>query len=354
MGYYRHIYAGIDFQNCPLTGSVSSLGSAGIMLKKSFLLKYKMTVNFIKPDLNFLDSGGFSVSNHEVAGTIESSGILEQLTTERIMKTANFVNATIVFGLDIPLRGYRDADKQNQEFMVKSRLNLKLAQDAIEQHKQICPTLELFLPLQFYNLNQLKYFLDNLDLRSGPVGAAFPVRELTIKNVIKILYFLKCRGFEKIHLLGTSSLPSIALSAYLARHYFDRVTTDSTNWMMAGMFLKYWQPWTLKAVELKGVKINFDLGDCDCTACRYYNFNEYWKIPKTELAIALGYHNHAVLEQVCKGFIDNCGSIKQLSDFLQKYDFHFMVRRNLDTVISALSVFDGAWKLMGRTMEKFL
>jgi tRNA-guanine family transglycosylase len=324
------------------------------MLNKSCLKQFHQLVNITKPNLNYLDSGGFSISKYEADDNIKASKILERLTTDTIMHTANIINATTVFALDIPLLGYKDPQKQNREFAFKSQLNLRLARDALVKHRQICPTKELFLPLQFYNLDQLLFFIDCLKLPPNSVGAAFPVRDMTIPDVVKAMYSLKSYGFKKIHLLGTSSAPFIMISSYMARHYFERVTTDSTTWMIAAQYLKYWEPGSMKAKLLNGKKQITLERHCNCTACQYFNFNEYWKIPKTELVYALGYHNSAVLNQICKDILKHSGSITLLSKYVQDSGFHKTVKKRMILALDALSFFRGAWMLCGPEMGLFL
>lgn len=297
----------------------------------------KMVKKMNAPSL-ILDSGGFQINQHEVAGTLDSSGILKWLTPRHVMNVASKVKPTIVMALDFPIKKETEYHKQNDEFAKKIMINLKWSRECITLRPQLCPESELFIPLQCYNTKQIKFFLQNL----GPLGydgVSFPTRNSSISSIISNILAIYNTGIRKIHILGTSTLLNIGLAAFMAKNFFEWVSIDSTGWRQHGQYGKYFHPEKLYQIQIKQGKTDYPKMECQCPWCQHYTIPEISALPPKEQKGILSNHSFWVLEKACQESFNQSKSIDSLHNFLKPR----MLNRNkkeLDKLIDGLHLFE--------------
>lgn len=344
MGDCFYVPAGVNRINRPLKKDLPMLGSAATLMGKTKYDEFKELANSSYSSSILIDSGGYKIGQLEKNGALESSKILYSLTNELVMCIAGEVGADIVVGLDYPLRGYdRDAER-NMEFQKKMPINQILARDAIKKHRQICPDIELYLAVQAYNPEQFRFVVDNLDPEYD--GLAFPVCNYQPIKLIENLFLLIARGVRKVHFLG-SSTPVVAMIATFFSKYFVRITYDSTTWMQHANKMNYLHSQNLSVVSMKGGQLPKKIGQCDCLACRYHNFREFWNIPKGDLPYAIGRHNYAVFERVHEMFMSNASSLDTLSQVIDGFNFSKITSNRLRSVVDLIAKYEAGYKLFG-------
>jgi len=285
-----------------------------------------------------LDSGGFQINQHEVAGTLGSSGILNWLTPRHVMNVASKVKPKIIMGLDFPIKKETEYQKQNAEIDKKIMINLKWSRECITLRPQLCPDSQLFIPLQCYNTKQLKFFLQNLGTK-GYDGVSFPTRNSSIISTISNILAIYNMGIRKIHILGTSTLLNIALAAFMARNYFEWVSIDSTGWRQHGQYGKYFHPKKLYQVQIKQGKKDYPKMDCQCPWCQHYTIPEISALPPTEQKGILSNHSFWVLEKACWESFNHSGDIDTLHNFL-KPRIRDRTKKDLEKLIDGLHLFE--------------
>jgi hypothetical protein len=110
----------------------------------------------------------------------------------------------------------------------KLKFNVKWAVQTAKLREEYCPEVGLFIPFQGYTLNHLDIFFRFIQEIHFD-GISIPVRNLNLKDISLFLIRFYQMGIKRVHLLGTSSFYRMALCAYMARHYFEWVSLDSTS-----------------------------------------------------------------------------------------------------------------------------
>ena len=157
------------------------------------------------------------------------------LTPEHVVDVAVNMNPNpdIVMGLDYPIRKIKGALEQQKEFYKKFLKNRDWALRTSELmiHRGL-DTNKLFLPVQCYTIEQFKIFYHCIrNCAFG--GLSMPVRNLKVERILDFMLHMYDWGVMRVHLLGTTAAKTLTLSAFMARHFFDWVSLDSTTWLMA-------------------------------------------------------------------------------------------------------------------------
>jgi len=115
---------------------------------------------------------------------------------------------------------------------------------------------------------------------------------------------------------------TIALCAYMARHYFNWVSLDATNWRIVAEKLKYLNP-NLSAtrIAIHGVG-PIGSSDCKCPMCRNKTYSDMkglrGKKRRAFLRSFLWVHNRWAIEKALKDSFKNSRSLSSLTRFLKK------------------------------------
>jgi len=260
-----------------------------------------------------LDSGGYQLIAAEQKGNLKKSKIMEWLSPKHVMATAAKFNPDIAMALDYPVLNFSDPRKQISEFEKKIITSLKWSKECIELRSSYCPEVQLFLPVQVYNTQQMDFFFTKLASTDFD-GVSLPTRNALPSQLIQQMLFLHNIGIRKIHLLGTSTFANIIVSAFMARNYFDWVSLDSTTWRQQAQFGMYLHPCNLNPIKLKPNKVYPNI-KCSCPWCQYQNLYDFTNLPVTDCSFFLANHNYFVIEDLCRQAFNHSGSINELEKF---------------------------------------
>ena len=275
----------------------------------------------------FLDTGGWQNSQAEKNGTeirydvskpLECTKTVLNLTLQHVINVMVNMNITIANALDFPIKAKGNDGENEYEFMKKLGFNMLWARESLELRNKYCPDVELFLPIQCYNLEQLEKFLGVLG-DSEFDGYSIPPRNFSTKELVLFLLQFKKLGIKKVHLLGTTEFFTIALAAYMARHHFDFVSLDATTWREAAQHGQFLNQHDLTNEKIYNVFIDEDIqNDCPCPFCKGETFTSIKELPQTDRINHLRCHNFWVIEKAIKDLYDNSVTIMSLEKFLKR------------------------------------
>ena len=221
-----------------------------------------------------------------------------------------------MIALDFPLSMLKKGDDPEYHFNRKLGTNVRWAHETAALRERDCPNVQYYISAQAYNLKQLLIFLDNIkDVKFD--GVSFPVRHLSIKDIV--LFFMKFHqmGVKQVHVLGSSSFVNIGLCGYMANHFFKKVSFDSASWIISAVHNKYLHPMNLKTIKLGNVTLLKDIrADCQCVACGGKSFIDLNNMPYGERFDYVMRHNYFVTEKITREIYDVSQDIDQLRQFL--------------------------------------
>jgi len=178
------------------------------------------------------------------------------------------------------------------------------------------------------------------------------VRNLDIKRIALFLIRFYQHGIKNVHLLGTTSFFRIALSAYLARHYFDWFSLDSTSWRQSAQFGQYINPHDLSSEEIRYVIIDENIQNtCGCPWCSYRSFTDIKNMPDTDRTSFLRCHNFWVIEQACKELYQHASTLIDLERYLKRKS---PATDKIDELVNTLALLDSLKNQDIRVLEQML
>jgi len=287
-----------------------------------FLFKYAQTKRSI------VDSSGYQFAQGEIKNKIitynSSKPALEtkehiNLAPEHVIAAAADIKPTIVMALDFPI-GPKSADynEQEREFMTKLGFNSRWAKACSLLRGQYCPDVKLFLPMQCYDLQQFDIFMDLIGDISFD-GFSIPVRNFDIKGLALFLLKFFQTGKRETHILGTSEFFTIALAAYMARHFFDWVSFDATTWRRSAEDSIYLNRHDLTSEYIGRVNIDERIkNDCECPFCKRSTFTTIKNTLQTERIRLLREHNFWVIEKATKDLYEHADTALGLKHYLMR------------------------------------
>jgi len=297
-----------------------------------------------QPKVVMLDSGGYPLHVAELnSRTITfdpNSPVFRDdtrinLAPIHVMEAAAVLKPDIVVGLDFPIKKELEHHAQQIEFMRKLGFNAIWARECYALKRKLCPDVRFFLPIQCYDLRQLEQFM-NLIIGVEFDGVSMPIRNLGIPQIIAFLVRFYQMGIRQVHILGTSKIAVIAVSAYMARHFFDWVSFDATTWRQWAEYALYMNPHDLKQTRIapdviidENIKI-----DCKCPFCRGRTFTHIKNLPDTDRTAFLRGHNWWVIEKATQDLSQNSGNVMQLKRCLQMRGID---AQEIDTLSMALA-----------------
>jgi tRNA-guanine family transglycosylase len=272
-----------------------------------------------------LDSGGFTLFTgqrdgleigYDPARAILQPGKIN-LTPSHVIRAVVDIQPDIMVGLDFPIDTIDDPEKREIEFRKKLGFNLSWAIETAALRKKHCPQIGFFMPVQCYTLNHLDLFIRAIQGIQYD-GFSMPIRNLGLAEITLFLMHFRELGIKQVHLLGTTKIFPIALCAYMARHFFDWVSFDSTNWN--AKHGHYFNPHDLSPERIapKMVIDETIRMDCDCPWCKGKTFTYIKDLPQTEQTAFMRCHNHWVIEKAVRESYGNAETVSQLRAFLTR------------------------------------
>ena len=226
---------------------------------------------------------------------------------------------TIMTALNYPIRESSKVPNPEQEFRRKLEFNIKWAWETASLREKHCPHIQLFIPVQCYNLDQFETFWNSIKgIRFD--GLSFPVRNLNFSEIALFLLSFRQKGVRKVHILGSSSFFKIALAAYFARHLFEWVSFDATTWRIQAEKHRYLDPDNLSSKHV-GSKVVIDESVpmvCQCDACRDMTFTDIKNLPDKENLHLLRNHNFFVTEKLTQEMFEKAETWPTLERFLRQ------------------------------------
>lgn len=268
-----------------------------------------------------MDSSGFQIHTIENGGGVIGfdpykplmcrQPIAINLAPPHVVDAAVKLKPTVMVGLDWPIKKLDGRFERDVEFMKKFGFNIRWIQETVDLRARRCPDVLLFLPLQFYDLNQFRFY--EIYLRELTYdGLSMPTRNLDSAAMIFLLMKFHSMGVSRVHLLGVNTLASIAIACYFARHFFAWCSLDACTWRVAAQFGQYIDPNTLKR-KLFDPSNNFNLDSiCDCPWCSYRTYFDFLNSSRTEQTYFLRCHNYFNIRKAGEDCWEHSNSASEL------------------------------------------
>jgi len=284
-------------------------------------------INAAQPEHVILDSGGYPIHVAEKESKIisfdEKRPLIRNdteinISPSHVILAAAKLKPNIVMALDFPIRKRAEIGDPQLEFMRKVGFNAIWAVECSELRKSLCPDVQLFVPVQCYDLHQFDQFMTMIPSVEYD-GLSMPVRNLSNSQIILFLVRFYQLGIRQIHILGTSKLFVIAIAAYMARHYFDLVSFDATTWRIWAERSLYKNPYNLRQERI-AQDVNIDESiqmDCECPFCKDKTFTFIKNLPETDRTSFLRGHNWWVVEKATTDLYQNSGNVIDLERCLR-------------------------------------
>jgi tRNA-guanine family transglycosylase len=274
-----------------------------------------------------LDSGGFQLHvgegesktlSFDAGKPLHINDTSINLAPVHVMAAAAKLKPDIVMALDFPIRKTDDPVEQALEFMRKVGFNAIWARQCSELRTTLCPEVQLFLPIQCYDLSQLDQFTGMIPAVDYD-GFSMPIRNLSDQQIILFMVRFYQMGIPQVHLLGTSTIFAIATAAYMARHYFDWVSLDATTWRKWADYSLYMNPFNLLQSRISSNMIIDESipTDCQCPFCEDKTFTYIKNMPENERRGLLRCHNWWAIEKATRDLYDSSGNLIELERCLR-------------------------------------
>jgi len=314
-GTFINYFAGISG-----TGDIPSKRMEAMLVNVPHIMKYSTSVNNTREVIKetgakqvMMDSGGYTIFNtYQKNGNIKIdgsrvliSGRRESMviSTEKIVESALKIQPHIVIGLDHPIIKTKDPIMQEEEYRRKKAINLLWMKEISELRSIHCPHIELYLPIQCYNLDQFDDLAGELtNLKFD--GLALPTRNMNPIQIARFLYRINEIGIRKVHLLGTSCFSNLAMATYFARNVFERCSIDSSTWRNAATYHDYIHPVNLLNVSIgrKSTESKHDKLPCRCKLCRGNTYGQVMDLSVSERRRYLKQHNYHAVKKAGEDF----------------------------------------------------
>ena len=233
----------------------------------------------------------------------------------------NCPSATTRFsrGLDFPIRKVKGVTEQKMEFMRKLGYNLAWAKEVSDLRDKYCPEVCLLLPIQCYDIDQFDFFYARLqDVKFD--GFSLPVRNLNEAQLMQLLIRLHRTGKKIIHVLGTAKYSNIVIMAFMARHFFDWLSFDATNWRVSASYQQYMQTRDLSLLNVSS-KSSCPTGNPCChppCPCSGMSFQVIQQMDYTDKHKLLETHNHLATVNVANELFNHADTAYSLIQYMGK------------------------------------
>lgn len=273
-----------------------------------------------------LDSGGYQLLRGQEKGweigsdkkaPIYQPGKIN-LTPWHVVQAAKLLRPHIMVALDFPVRKTKAKEEQEKEFRSKLMFNVEWAIETAKLREKHCPGIKLFIPAQCYSLGQLDIFFKKIQAVDFD-GVSMPVRNLKLEELALFLIRFHQMGVKRVHLLGTSSFYTMALCAFMARHYFECVSLDSTTWRIEAQHARYLNPDLSRTwVVDDGIIGDHQKLPCQCPWCMGKTFSDIKALGTRDRLAFLRFHNLWATEKAAKDLLENAQSPEDMAGYLKK------------------------------------
>ena len=320
-------HAAVDFRNYPFKNLNLLINPVDHAATPACIEKAKRLFEVTRARNLMLDSGGHSLFGAEASGKeiiidssleIKSDGKLN-LSPSQLIKLAGSIQPNVVVALDWPLKETKTEEEEEKEFRKKLPINLELAKESVKLRNEICPEIDLLIPIQAKTLEQVDEFMQGLSgLKFS--GVSLPFRNMSAQMMVLFLTRLYQHGIEYVHILGTTCFAYTAIAAYFARQgRFELISMDSTSWKTsANRSSGFMSPHNLLSCKIsEQTRIPDSLrNDCRCQFCKKMTFKQVAAEMFTPRSLFLACHNACVTENVAKDLYKNAKSLTQLEHYL--------------------------------------
>lgn len=262
------------------------------------------------------------------------------IVPRHVVETAIEMNVDSMVALDFPIRKIKDPDEREKEFRKKLEYNVPWAIETAKLRKELCPNIDLFIPVQAYNLEQFEEFymrIRGIDFD----GFSFPVRNMTMVDIAAFLFKMHKWGIRKAHVLGSTSLPVIIVCAYMSQRFFDWVSFDATTWRIAAQFGQFLHPNDLSSKSLNETGSHDPQFRCPCHACKGRTLRQIAALGKTRERIEiLMTHNFMAIRNVTKEFSERFIDLNFLRERLKDSK-----RTDIPGILRSLSEIEARYSL---------
>jgi len=273
-----------------------------------------------------LDSGGYQLwlaerdgicSTHDERRPVAFTDREANIAPRHVIEAAAALKPTIMMALDYPVRTLSGASEQEHEFLGKLGFNLTWARETARLRAELCPEVQLFIPVQCYSLVQFDYLRELLG-NTPFEGLSMPIRNLSLPAIAAFLISFHQAGVRRVHILGSTGYGILAIAAYFARHFFDWVSLDATSWRKKAEFCHYLNPLDLSVESLQESVVVDDRipMDCPCPRCRGKSYTYIKNLPYREKYDHLSAHNWWVIEQAASDLYANSSDVMELEAFM--------------------------------------
>jgi len=233
--------------------------------------------------------------------------------------------------LDFPIRKLREAYEQEREFRYKLHYNVPWAIESAKLRKKLCPDISLFIPVQAYNIRQFEEFCEQIKGIDFD-GFSLPIRNMSMMEIALFMLKMHTMGVKKVHILGSSSLPTISVCAFMSQRFFEWVSFDATTWRIQAQFGSFINPYDLSYSKLHKIG-KFDTSyRCHCPSCQGMTLGQLSAIGRIERTRILRTNNYLAIQNICKEFGEASFDVQYLENRLRKSK-----RRDLKNIINCMS-----------------
>ncbi|MFA5181444.1 MAG: hypothetical protein WC405_09015 [Syntrophales bacterium] len=333
--------AGAGNNKLPEVDVEGLLISVGFDMKSERLIQMtREMIGKAKPKYVMVDSGGYQIYLAEKKGIAMSFDPKLPLTVtnkflnispRHVVEKAIEINADSMVALDFPIRKIKDPHEQEREFQKKLHYNVPWAIETAELREKRCPEVNLYIPVQAYTLEQFEEFYEQIKGIDFD-GFSLPVRNLPMKEVALFMLKMHTMGVKKVHILGSSSLPTIAICAYMSQRFFETVTFDATSWRIAAQFGTFIWPGDLSCRRLYEVGSYDPNFRCHCQSCQGMTLGQMADLDKIERTRILRTHNFLTIQNVTETFGEASFDVQYLENHLRKSK-----RRDVKKILSNMT-----------------
>ena len=300
-----------------------------------------------RAQLMLMDSSGYQLYSGEQNGknaTCDSSKpMLFQkdsinIAPCHVIDAAVRLKPDILTSLDSPVMIIDDPYEQSYEFRKKLGFNYTWMLETATLRQKYCPQVELFIPIQCYNMYQFRTYVEKLLLDIDFNGLCLPTRNMGPERLTLFLLRFYQIGVRKVHILSIANFIDLALSAYFARHFFDWVSADATTWRKQAEMQNYMDANDLHTTPVgrnAGLK-KVDPSLCDCPWCSIRTYSDIINTQDSDRTSILRCHNFFVIDKACRDFYENAGDLILYERYLrsrsERYD------KKITRLITALSI----------------
>lgn len=357
MGKFYNACSGGSKGNLPATEVKAFLVNTPNVAESENTIKQTIElIEQIKAELVILDSGGFQLyliehpkkdnpdytDRNDDAIDEDKQKIEKRITFDRdeelfdkknkdifnlvprhVVETAIKIKADIMISPDCPVPPIKYIGEADYQFMKAFKFNVVCANETLDLRDKYYPNVEVFVPVQCYNLKQLDEFLVEIKKSSNGKarydGLSIPTRAFTATEIATFLFRFYQLGIKKVHILGSTAFELVATVAFFAKNYFEFTSLDATSWWQYAKYQFYIKPFDLGTISLRENITNEDeaiLKSCNCPWCKYTSLKKVQSDAYNEKTAFLKRHNYFVISEAMDAFHEKADDLQEYIKYL--------------------------------------